>query len=102
MIKKRKNQVNYIRVSCKMLVPSPEYYGASDQDLNHLKKLNDKIAQKGVTASFSQTQFERIIEKWENEVNKEDILPYIKLQSKVLDFIDPNLKDYLIDIYNVT
>ena len=66
-----------------------------------MKDLNDKIAQKGVTGSFSQAQFEKIIEKWENEVNKQDILPYAKLQSKVLDFIDPNLKEYLLEIYNV-
>ena len=102
MIKKRKNKLSYIRASCKVLIPSPEVYETSDQDLVFLKDLNDKIAQKGVTASFSQAQFEKVIEKWENEVNKQDIFPYIKLQSKVLDFIDPTLKDYLLDIYNVT
>ena len=102
MIKKPKNQLSYIRASYKILLPSPEYYEASDQDLTYLKKLNDKLAQKGITASFSQAQFEKIIEKWENEVSKEDnILPYMKLENKVLDFLDHNLKDYLIDIYNV-
>jgi len=102
MIKKRRNQLQYIRTSYKIIVPPLHLYEVSDRDLQFLKELNDKIAQKIITASFSLELFEKIVETWENELYKEEMLPFSRLQGSVSRFIDGSLKDYLIEIYNVT
>jgi hypothetical protein len=114
MLKKRKAQIQYLRTSYKVFVPSPNEYEVTDRDLNFLKDMNHKIAEKSITASFTPEAFQKIVETWENEVAKEvttrqtqptsnthetiallyEILPYFT------NFIEGALKDYLQDIYN--
>lgn len=96
---------NYIRYSYVKLYPQPEIYEATDYDLEFLKELNLNSSGKLKTGSeqITREDFERMIEIWDAETDKDEPISFQKAQAAIEKVFDVNaFKDQISEIYIVS
>lgn len=95
---------NYIRYSYVKFYPHPERYEATDYDLEFLKELNSNSSGKlkSDKNQITPEQFERIIEIWDAETDRDEPISLEKAQMVISKLLDVNAyKDQIGELYIV-
>lgn len=101
LIKKRKQQTQYIRYTYCNPLPNPDVYEISTKDIEFLKDINDKISKSGKGAQpISNEVFEKIFEGWEHETAKEDPIALSRAITIAEPLVHASAKDSLPEIYD--
>lgn len=103
--KKRKFQTHYIKIDWTHTLPDPDIYEATDQDLQFIKEINEKLPKpsRGSTSNeLTVANFQRIIEIWE-EANKKNksIIPLAEATSLLESSSITISKDTIPKVYEV-
>lgn len=101
IVKKRKHQSQYIRMSYIVNVPNPDDYEITDRDIEFLKEVNDKMVKTNKNnPPFSHELFEKLITLWENETGREDNpITLLKAQTAADALLAPSQKETVAELY---
>lgn len=103
IIKKRKLQSHYVRVSYIHPQPNPNVYEPSDKDLQFLKELNEKVPKSSKGSNeITYANFAKTFETWEIATDKNNVIGLTDAQAKVDSMYPSAVKgDVVPKIYEV-
>jgi len=105
LYKKRKFQTHYIRIDFTNPLPNADIYEATDQDLQFIKEINEKLPKPSRGSSSNEltmVNFQRIIEIWEEANGKNrSIIPLATATSLLESSSIPISKDTIPKVYEV-